>query len=410
MKTTFDRMLTKWMDTPIAITTNNANGKLWGDDSGYRAMRTLNVNPAPLVIPDNLLIRPVYEGFSPYIDGLKIPGSELGAGLQNGAFVLREAAARSVSLAAQTMDRLSGGQFRFVGLDAFRSGRRQQYGYTSKLREQMIMANLTDEDVNSDNRVADFIGCSVRGDGVFSWVKVAQDGVYATLAAELMQIPAIADGCRQYAEANPDWGTVDDALYEYIIASRNSGLGAAATRGTLVWECNAHAGGGAVDVMVVDVSGKLLAITPFDFPGAFSAYDFLELDSHYGEYAATLKTNQVLRSHLAACGFDPDNFTFANWEYLRAVKRAQYHLFRAMKFSFYSMGHHGGEHWHEEPGNRVYDPLTGEILWVEPQTGTSHPDRGNPGHSLQFFGPQDVAVWGGATAHAYARDHHGLEM
>lgn len=403
----FDTILNQWMATPIIISTQNANGKLWGDDTGYRAMRTLATNPAPLVKPE-LLIRGAYEGFSPY-DGTYDPRSVLGGGLRDGAFVLREAAARSVSLAAQTLDKLSGGQFKLVGLDAFRSGLRQQLGYTTKLREQMTMIGLTDDDVNNNRRVAEFIGCSVRGDGVFSWVKVAKDGVYTALAAELMAND-VGDGCRQYADANPKWGNVDDALYEYIIASRNAGIGLAATRGTLVWENNAHAGGGACDLMVVDSNDVLKAITPFDFPGHMSAYDYLETDANFDEYSAALETNEVLRNHLVACGYDPDNFTFGNWEYLRAVKRAQYHLFRAMNFSFYSMGHHGGEHWHEEPGNRVYDPFTGKIVWTESQTAAQYPDRGNPGHSLQYFGPNDIAVWGGATAHAIARDEFGLEI
>ena len=50
---------------PISIQQNPQTQVLWGDDTGYRKMRTLDVNPAPLVEPD-ILMRPAYEGVSPY--------------------------------------------------------------------------------------------------------------------------------------------------------------------------------------------------------------------------------------------------------------------------------------------------------------------------------------------------------
>ncbi len=220
------------------------------------------------------------------------------------------------------------------------------------------------------------------------------------------------DGAIQYAAehmggATPD--NVTDAIYEYLVASRNAGIGLAAGRGTLVWENNAHAGGGAIDLMIVSQTGKLLAITPFDFPGWLSSYDFLETDDHYNVYLAELRTNTVLQDHLKLCGFDPQRFTWENWTLLRGAKRVQYHIGRASGWTFYSMGKRGGEHWHEEPGNRVIDPSNGQLVWVEPQTGEQYPDRGNPGHSLQTFGPQDVAVWGGQTAYEVAKASYGFE-
>ncbi len=405
--TRFDSLLKTWLATPISITGKNANGKLWGDDSGYRNMRTLAVNPAPLVTPDNIVIRPIYDAVCAYTGGKT--DFRLKGGLRNAAFVLREAAARSVALGGEFLRQISGGMFEFVGFDAFRSGPRQIDGYTHNLRLQMQAIGLTDDDVNADRRIAEFLACSMKADGVFSWVKVAQDAVYEQLIAEIRGIPAIVEGAEAFIAENPGFGSVDDALYEYVIACRNSGLGYAAKRGTLVWENNAHAGGGAIDLMIL-VNGVLKALTPFDYPGFLSAYDFAEKDENYDVYLKVLKGDSWLQDHLRRCGYDPNNFTFAKWKELRDIKRVQYHLGRACGWTFYSMGSHGGEHWHEEPGNLVVDPRTGTTVWAEPQTGAQYPHRGNPGHSLQKFGPDDLAVWGAKSAHEIAIAEYGLSV
>ncbi len=410
MSTTFDEILNHWRATPIVIQDNPAlPGRKYGDDSGYRGVPTLKVNAAPFTSPD-ILTLPDYEGFCVH-SGLQ-NRRKLGGGLKNGVFVLREAAARSVTLADTTLRRLSGDQYSFVGLDAYRSGLRQQLGYSEKLLEQMNMIGLTVDEVNAGQRITEFIGCSVRADGVFSWVKVAQDDVYEALVAELRDIPAILQGATDHARESMKGGATEgniaDAVYEYVIACRNAGIGLAANRGTLVSENNAHAGGGAVDLMIM-VNGKLSAITPFDFPGAMSAYDFLETNEHFNLYCAELAKNEVLQDHLRKCGLAPTDFRFEQWEELRAVKRVQYHLGRASGWTFYSMDKHGGEHWHEEPGNIVVDPLTGQKVWEESQTSQRYPNHGNPGHTMQLKGLKARAVWGGATALTVVTKAYGFE-
>ncbi len=403
-------LLETWMKKPIAIRDNPAlPGRKFGDDCGYREMRTLRTNPSPFATP-SIELRADYDGFCPYTGQRN--RRRLGGGLKNNAFVLREAAARSVSLADSVLRQVSGGQLVFVGLDAYRSGERQWLGYSEKLLEQMAMISLTTDDVANDRRIAEFIGCSMRADGVFSWVKVIKDGAYATLIAELRQIPAILEGARQYAADKMTDGATEDnvsgALYEYVIACCNARIGRAAGRGTLVWECNAHAGGGAVDLMILS-QGILKAITPFDWPGFMSAFDFLENSANFDIYRKALAASTILQEHLRLCGYKPSNFTWANWVELRDLKRVQFHLAEACGWTFYSMGADGGEHWHHEPSNLVIDPLTREIQWTEEFSGTEYPRRGNPGHSLQLFGEQDIAVWGGASALEIVTTAYGFE-
>jgi len=202
---------------------------------------------------------------------------------------------------------------------------------------------------------------------------------------------------------------IDEGVCTYITISANSKLGRAANRNIpLVFECNAHAGGGAIDLMLVDKGGRPISIVPFDYAGPEAAIDFTEKEGGYNAYLKRVKEDPVLQRHLEKLGFTVETFRRDDWEYFRMVNRMRFHLGKSMGWTYYS-GDQCGEDWHWEPGNIGYDVWTGDPIASEPFSEKSYPNSGNPGHALQKLGRDSVAVWGGASGHKQARKL-GLEM
>ncbi len=399
-----------WAVTPIIRHINPITGMIEGDDSGYRKVRTLPVNPAPLVNPA-VLCRPSYDGVT--ILGTRDPSIILPGGLDNGVLVVREAFARDIDAADLFLQKTFGNAYRLCALDGFRSWKRQAAGFTSLLTGWMQRTGVTTKSVNNDEDVVRFLQCGDKADGTFSWVNAdtASAGLVA-LATDLLRDARMQDQLKAYAasKATDGVGDLDDAVYTYITVSANSGIGRAARCNIpLVFEGNAHAGGGACDIFLVGSSGQPLNPVPFDYPGPAAAMDYMENDKHYDEYRKLAATDDMLRAHMqTALGTTPDRFSWSMWEDLRAALRILYHLTRAKGWTYYSSDH-GGENWHLEGGNIGYDPLTGAVLFSEPVTSVQYPDSGNPGHTLQLRGRDAVAAWGGATGHEQAL-RHGLSI
>ncbi len=396
----------QWVKTPIRRQINPVTKMIEGDDKGYRGVKTLPRNPSPLVVP-NVLIRASYDGVDEY--GRKRSEIALPGGLRDGVLVVREQVARELELANECLRSVFGGELQICAQDGFRSYIRQKEGFKRMLLRWLSRLGLPTHEV--DNDVLRFLEAGNAADGTFSWVNAkVKSSVYEELVEELQRDDKFMTQIRAYAAILAKGGPVtkdhmDEALYTYITVSSNSGLGRA-TRSAMDFEGNAHAGGGAVDLMLVDRQGRLISIVPFDYPGDEAGIDFTESDENYDLYIARASEESdagtMLRNHLNALGFaTPAAFTRNHWNHHRNINRVGYWLAKGRGWTYYSSAH-GGERWHFEPGNIGRSALTGEVETMEKLTAELLPDAGNPGHTLQMVGADGIAVWGGASGHLAA--------
>ncbi len=398
----------KWPTTPIVRGINPLTQLIEGDDSGYRKVSTLMANLAPLVNPA-ILCRPSYDGVRE--DGAKLPSIALPGGLRDGILVVRETFARDLEDANQLLQKVFGGEYTPCALDGFRSWHRQAAGFTRMLHGHMQRLCVTAE--NADDRIANFINAGNAADGTFAWVNAdTTSPVYVTLLDELRKDAKLMTQLRDFAATLNGGATPDNligTLYTYVTISANSGIGRAANRGIpLVFENNAHAGGGACDVFLLGRNGLPLNHIPFDYPGEEAGMDYLEQDAHFEAYVAKASSDPLLQEHLLTLGLSPDTVTRNHWEQWRSAVRVIYHMTRAKGWTFYS-SEHGGENWHLEGNNKCYSVESGMVFRREVGTAQAYPDSGNPGHALQLHGRDAVAVWGGKSGHTAARSH-GLEV
>lgn len=385
-----------WTKTPIARKVNPLTSMIEGDDKGYRDVRTLPTNPAPLVAPDVTCLA-AYDGWT--FKGLQDPSIILPGGLRDGALVVRETFARDIEDAEQVLLKAFGGQYRICALDGFRSWVRQAAGFTGLLKGWMERTGVKADNVDED--VVRFLQCGDKADGTFSWVNAdVNSPAYKLLESELRANLRMMEQLRDYAKTKvtEGEGDIDDAIYTYITVSANSGFGRAAGLNIpLVFEGNAHAGGGACDIFLMDAANRPLNPVPFDFPGPAAAMDYLENDAHYEEYLGLLGTDEQLKQYMRTYWNKDDlTFTRSDWNMFREAIRVLYHLAKAKRWTYYSSDH-GGENWHLEGGDIGYDALTGEVLFSEAGSSDKFPDSGNPGHTLQTHGREAIAVWGGAS-------------
>jgi len=390
-----------WTATQIQRSINPNTGLIEGDDSGYRDMLTLTGNLRTHLVVPSVLCRPAYDGMGALGDSdasLSLPG-----GLEKAKMVLREPAARVIDAIDAAIRTVTGGECGIVLLDAFRSWRRQAAGFARSTKPHLDAAGINP--LNVGDKIAAFIDAGNKGDEVFSWVNADRRApAYTALVARLEadghtmeQIRAVAGG----DAATPD--AIQDTLYTYITVSANLRMGPAADV-PLNFECNAHAGGGAADIMIVR-RGKPLNLVPLDYQGPPSAMGYMEDDANYDVFRALLGRDQALRGWMSSIGFDPNDFSLDDWYELRNMQRLMYHAAKAAGCTYYSAGTDaGGENWHFEPGNVVYDPITGDVLHAD-HTASQYPDSGNPGHALQILGRGAYAVWGGADGHTLAVEH-----
>lgn len=397
-----------WRNTRIVREINPLTNLIEGDDAGYRDMLTLQHNRSPLVVP-NVTMRPSYDGVDEFGDKQDpLPG-----GLVDGKLILRETAARGIELVDQLVYEASDGEFLIAALDGFRSEERQAAGFTRLLKQQMSVAGVTAD--NHLENIPAFMRCSRIADGTFSWVRVAATDkfhdVFNQLQSDASFTAALAQWLMQDMQRDLRDLRAQDyvaAIQEYITVTANCGFGPG--EGLLLnSECNAHAGGGACDVFVIDkATGKPMNIVPFDYTGPEAAMDFMEHDGAYEQYCTSVGQNPLLAQYFRRLGFeDISQFTLHEWEKIRGAIRILYHAAKGAGFTYYS-SEHGGENWHLEPGNIIYEPSTGGVVAFEGLTAQLHPNSGNPGHTLQTLGKGTVAVWGGATAHSHARLNYGL--
>lgn len=387
----------KWEETPIVRGKNEVTGMIEGNDDGYGRVDTLKNNPSPLVVPD-VLVRAVYDGFDPYTGDLDVSRAMPG-GLDGRKLVVREALARDLEDANKLLLKVFGGRYRLAIYDGFRSGPRQRLGFNGVLDYYLLASRLKPDDV--DARAADFTVLGKKAHGTFCYLQADLGSPQAVaLIDTLRKDSRFMDEMKDCADCIGK--TVDEAIALYVTVSANSGLGRA-TNVPVMFEWNAHAGGGAADVFLVGANGLPINPVPFDYPGPEARMDFLEDDANFEKYVVAARTNELLRKHLERLGLTADTFKRTHWLEMRAALRVWYHLVKAKGWTYYSE-EDCGENWHLEGANVCKDVLTGQVFYEENLTSANYPHSGNPGHTLQVLGKQATAVWGGKTAHDLLAD------
>lgn len=395
----------KWATTPIKRTLNPKTGWLEGEDGdkpeirnpGYRGMPTLGENSEELVVPASIEQRSSFDGFNeyghPHDSNIVLPG-----GLEGGILVVREAVARCLEYAQRLLDQLYGGEFRIIALDGFESYTRQIAGFTR------VLKGLLKEEGIKEPSITQLFELGKKANGMYAWVNANKNtSEYEAIKIELLANVVFMQEVQTIA--NSQGIEVDEVLFKIITISANSNVGPSKDRKVpFNYENNAHAGGGAVDIMIVDKKGTLANLIPYCWIGEEAGMDYMENSENYKDFVSRAKTDKALQLHLKHIGFSTvEAFTFQAWERLCLINRIKYHLMKALGCTYYSAHNpkEGGENWHVEPGNVLYSP-TGEIIWRAP-TADIHPNSGNPGHTLQILGARGVAVYGGRSGHFHAR-------
>jgi hypothetical protein len=406
-----------WADTPIVLEFNPLTGYNDGEDGaneaignpGYKNMKTLAENDEPLVVPAGIMQRSVLDGYDEYGHGYHAD-TALPGGLKGRVLAVRETTARMLDEAQKLADVHYPGQYDLVLIDGFESGKRQAAGFGRALKGVLAGDGIPDA---RDVTLTALYEAGVKTEGTYSSVIAdrSSDG-YELVSHELTSDAAARQEVEEIAAKN-GW-TVDDVVFKLVTFMANAELhmGRSIKVG-LLSECNAHAGGGAADIMPADKnSARLLNLVPYCYMGEEAGMAYMEAPGAYKKFLEAVKTKPALREHLLKLGYDsPDKFTRTDWEIFSRARRVRFHALKALGATFYSAHNpeEGGEDWHyESPGVRLYG-ADGKLIKETALAGAYPDDSGNPGHTLQKLGPKETAVYGGGSAHRLARKHFGLE-
>lgn len=394
---------------PLMADKDNPAGYHEGEDKGYRNMRTDKTNFEPLVTPAGVITRASYDGLDEYGNSFNAK-IVLKGGLPEGKLVVRENVARALDYAQLLLTRFFAGEYSIVAIDGFRSRDRQMDGFTRTMKEVMEAKNITNPTLTELFEVGN------TADGTFSWVNGDKKSAeFQTLAQELLSDPTSQQEIQEIATKNLGEGEtledkIADVVYSLITISANSNIGPAKDQKIpLDFEGNAHAGGGAIDMMLADKNGRILSPVPFDYVGEEAGMDFLESDENCDALIRKIQSepNSILAQHFKKIGMSA---TMKDIRILREAVRIAYHLMKTIGATYYSADNpkDGGENWHYQPGNRIYD-LDGNV-YQSSESAETNPDSGNTGHTIQKKGRDATAVWGGETGHKLAMRDHSLQI
>ena len=388
---------------PIVLKKLDTTGSLEGDDSGYRDVPVLDSGTDHLVdISGEIMTRSNYDG-TDEITGEHRADLVLPAGTERGVYA-RRSVLEALKVANEYLSKHYGGDRQIGVVDAFRSRERQAAGFSRKTIEKLGKNRQPD--------ISALYKAGVTADATFSFVRADRKSpVYQEFVRDLA---ASKEVIYLAQESGQDPKTVAMFLGDVCANLVRASKFFQETPSTplnidipLDSNNNAHAGGGAVDAFLYDSKGRMLnSHVPFDWLGSEAAMDFLEQDDSFEEFKARVKEDPILQAHLAKQGIKGD-ITPAQWKLWKEAQRIIFYTMTGVGATFYSdtaknrksKDFFGGENWHFEPGNVVYDPATGEPVY-EDASARVVKDGGNPGHTLQKKGPGISAPWGGDAAHS----------
>ncbi|GEM_PF-2514960 len=385
---------------PIVLEKLNTTGALAGDDGGYRDVPVRDTGEELVRIDNEIMTRPSYDGIDE-VTGLYDKNLVLPAG--TGSVYARRSVLEALKAVNNYLEKYYGRGMQVGVVDAFRSKGRQVAGFSRKAIE--VLAGDTQPNVSTIYKAG------MIADGTFSLVRPFRDNpAYLEFVKDMGASKEVIDLAQELGKT-PEAVAIDLAdvcanLRKVSDVFQNTPATPLNIDMPLNANNNAHAGGGAVDAFLYDAKGRMLnGHVPFDWVGPEAAMDFLEQDGSFDDFKKRVKENPILQDHLEKQGLS-GHITPAQWELWRTAQRVMYHVMVCVGSTFFSdtaankntPDFFGGENWHFEPGNVVYDVATREPIY-EGQSAGAVRDGGNPGHTLQKKGRAVEAPWGGDAAH-----------
>ncbi len=388
---------------PIAFKVLKTTGVLQCDDGGYRDQSVHDRGERIVRIDGEIFCRPIYSGIDEVTGGfdanLCLPG-----GTEDGGMYARRSMLEALKVGNRYLAERYG-DMQVGVVDPFRSNERQSLGF-SRLAIQAL-------DGNQNPDIETLFNAGVTADNTFSLIRATRT---APQYLEFVRDMALTQEVKDLAQASgKDAMSVATILADVCANLRKASKTFSTAPATplnmdlsLNGNNNAHAGAHAVDAFLYDSKGNMLnGQVPYDWMGGPEAsMDYLENDANLARYNAKVKANPVLRRHLEKQGITGE-VTEKQWQFWKQVQRIMYHTFHRIGATFFSdtqanqdsPDFFGGENWHIEAGNVAYDVATRKPLYV----GTAAKfvrDGGNPGHTLQKYGPNVPATSGGDAGHA----------
>ena len=388
---------------PILIETT---GRIEGDDDGYRDVPVEDDGERVIALSeeDGLDLRPIYDGVDP-IDGSKNDSANLPGGIDGKMFV-RESVAIGLRAFANYLRERHGESVKPIIIDTFRSYKRQAAGFSGLLDKAL--------GGNRQPNVEEMFKAGRKADGTFSYVRANPNA--PELASFMSDIEASGEIGQDLRLLSEKLGSsFETVLLEYTTFCVNlrirQRLGLSLDienpynsdqTGDVIFENNAHAGAAAVD-MFLGVDGKIASsLAPYDSMGPWAAKEALEDDANFEGYKREAETDPELSGFLQRLGISATTLTRDQWEFAKEANRVLHHPTNRMGATYYSAANpqNGGENWHIEFGNVIWDPAnSGQVIHQAPSS-SRHWNSGNPGHALQRMpAGTAVAVWGGTEAH-----------
>lgn len=370
----------EWEDAPL-------EPELCGDVTGYDQLKTLANNPTPLVVPDVRCIRQQNNGVN--IFGDPDPVRALPGAIAGGAFLVREPVARGLEYIERAMHEHFSEQYKLIFVEGYRSIETQKNGFARALQDFLDANKIT---TPNDNQLLEH---GRRARWIFAWVRPGLgDPAFGRLRQELMEDREFVQALvPQVSNDDPAFTTLaNGAVEDYIVISANSRRGRAAERGILLdSEHNAHAGGGAIDIMIADEHLAPLSHVPYPFSHSLSAMRFLEDDANFDVYKREALVNPHLNAHLERCGIGANQIRFEHWSRFRRANRVRLRAILAAGGTFYD-----GETWHFQLGRTVTKWNTNDVV-AEEQHTSQYGASGGTAHTI-ITEPTGTAVWAGKSA------------
>ncbi|MBI2453667.1 hypothetical protein HYV58_00640 [Candidatus Peregrinibacteria bacterium] len=380
---------------PMLATT----GAREGDDSGYRDQPVRDYREAMVDMSGEIATRPSYDGIDT-ITGTYRSETVLPGGTARGVYG-RKTVVETLKVANEYLQNRYGKGTEVVVVDAFRSKDRQVSGFSRIAIGELQGKQLPDCET--------LYKAGLKADGTFSLVRPEREHpVYKEFVRDISAMPDI----KQLAEAvEKEVSEVVTGIADIAANLRhakkffpNAPLTPLSMDVPLNAHNNAHAGGGAVDAFLMHRGHILNSHVPFDYVGIEAAMDFLEQPDGLALYRAKVKESPVLQEHLRSQGIITE-VTENQWEFWKQAQRIMFWVMKSTGSTYFSdtacnrANNFGGENWHFEPGNQVFNPAATEYVVYTGAGYDQVQDAGNPGHTLQKLGPKTPAVWGGDAAH-----------
>lgn len=345
----------------------------------------------------NIIVRPVYAGYNA-VDGQRDISSSLP--WTGETMHVRKAVAYCLGRVANFIAEQS--EYRLIVVDGFRNYQTQAAGFS-----RLFIESLGEDRSNTAKYDA-----IISADKIFSFVDINP------LLTE--DNPLTIEECADLAN-RINWDITPERLRQEMLTwAANVALYQQLTQqdidivnmkywweklikhGTNLFQYdkNAHAWGGAVDVLLgekCEIDGHIRWIpvnhVPFDHMWPESAIDFLENKMNWDSYRVAAKKEWTIRKYLISIHIDPDNISDTQFEKWRNAIRLLTNTMTSMGATYYC-----NENWHFNVPNIIHNPETKKIEYAS-VCSSIQKNTWNSCHAILSHGSKWIQTFTGMGAH-----------